>query len=304
MQPRGEYLYAACGEDGVRVFDIAFIDNKSFSERITTAPVSPHRPEVLRADRSTPRPSPRRARRPRTRRASRIPSNKEPKVHPLFGYLYVADKYEGPDPRRRRHHHRRQPDQQLPQARRHLQSRTASSTGASNVTIVGNYAYVCCDAGLVVVIDRRPDAAASRGDRRPSRSRSRSRCRCSSATPSCATKRAFSVLDVTDLARPQPVARLPLPDAHSIYLARTYAYVAAGKHGLVILDIENPRRPKIDQVYNAGGAHQRPARREARHHLCQRVRVSRGRQERHARRATDVAGHAGQRASARGRRRT
>src|SRR4029077_21014280 len=40
VQPRGEYLYAACGADGLRVFDIAFIDNKSFSERITTAPVS------------------------------------------------------------------------------------------------------------------------------------------------------------------------------------------------------------------------------------------------------------------------
>src|SRR5262249_37147046 len=41
VQNRGEYLYAACGEDGLRVFDIAFIDDKSFSERITTAPVSP-----------------------------------------------------------------------------------------------------------------------------------------------------------------------------------------------------------------------------------------------------------------------
>ena len=38
---RGEYLYAACGEAGLRVFDIAFIDHKGFSERITTAPVSP-----------------------------------------------------------------------------------------------------------------------------------------------------------------------------------------------------------------------------------------------------------------------
>ena len=50
VQARGEYLYAACGEDGLRVFDIAFIDHKGFSERITTAPVSPHRPAVLRAD--------------------------------------------------------------------------------------------------------------------------------------------------------------------------------------------------------------------------------------------------------------
>src|SRR5262249_4844439 len=38
---RGEYLYAACGAGGVRVFDVAFIDDKGFSERISTAPVSP-----------------------------------------------------------------------------------------------------------------------------------------------------------------------------------------------------------------------------------------------------------------------
>src|SRR3974377_1787616 len=31
---RGEYLYAACGEGGLRVFDIAFIEDKGFSERI------------------------------------------------------------------------------------------------------------------------------------------------------------------------------------------------------------------------------------------------------------------------------
>src|SRR5207237_5667939 len=55
------------------------------------------------------------------------------------------------------------------------------------------------------------------------------------------------------LARPVPAAQLPLHDAHSIYLARTYAYVAAGKHGLVILDIEKPLEPKIDQVYTANG---------------------------------------------------
>ncbi len=42
-------------------------------------------------------------------------------------------------------------------------------------------------------------------------------------------------------------------DAHGIYVARTYAYVAAGKHGLVILDIENPRQAFVDQIYDAGG---------------------------------------------------
>src|SRR5260370_15658861 len=44
-----------------------------------------------------------------------------------------------------------------------------------------------------------------------------------------------------------------MAEAHSVYVARTYAYVAAGKQGLVILDIEDPERPRIDQVFNGGG---------------------------------------------------
>ena len=38
---RGEYLYTANGPDGFEVFDVANIDQKGFSERIVTAPVSP-----------------------------------------------------------------------------------------------------------------------------------------------------------------------------------------------------------------------------------------------------------------------
>jgi hypothetical protein len=41
IQLRGEYAYAAMGADGFRVFDVANIDNKGFSERMVTAPVSP-----------------------------------------------------------------------------------------------------------------------------------------------------------------------------------------------------------------------------------------------------------------------
>ena len=63
----------------------------------------------------------------------------------------------------------------------------------------------------------------------------------------------IKVLDITDLAHPQPVSTLPMRDARNIYLARTYAYVAAGPDGLVILDIERPTEPRVDQVFNAGG---------------------------------------------------
>ena len=38
---RGEYVYTACGPEGFRAYDIANLDNKGFSERIVTAPVSP-----------------------------------------------------------------------------------------------------------------------------------------------------------------------------------------------------------------------------------------------------------------------
>jgi hypothetical protein len=41
VQLRGEYLYAAIGKGGFRVYDVANIDNKNFSEKMNTAPVSP-----------------------------------------------------------------------------------------------------------------------------------------------------------------------------------------------------------------------------------------------------------------------
>jgi hypothetical protein len=63
----------------------------------------------------------------------------------------------------------------------------------------------------------------------------------------------IKVLDVTNLANPQPVTQLALKEANNIYLARTYAYVAAGSQGLVILDVEKPESPRVDRVFNAGG---------------------------------------------------
>jgi hypothetical protein len=57
LQLRGEYVYLADGPGGLRVFDVAQIDQKGFSERITTAPVSPldQRRFVLTASRAPAR---------------------------------------------------------------------------------------------------------------------------------------------------------------------------------------------------------------------------------------------------------
>lgn len=249
VQARGEYLYAACGSEGVRVFDIAFIDNKSFSERITTAPVSPMGQRFVVktqyaaavAAPCTPAPDP-------TRKQN--PDNREPKVHPLFGYIYVADKYEGLiligvgvtiDGNPLNNFLKRDvtfnPNGLL--------------NGACSVTIVGSYAYICCDAGLAVVsIDdpTRPTLTSIT----PLRNAKAVQVQFRYAF--VCSEEGVTSLDVTNLAKPVLRARLALPEAHNIYLARTYAYVAAGRHGLVILNITNPEQFGVDQVYNARGA--------------------------------------------------
>jgi hypothetical protein len=252
VQSRGEYLYAACGEGGVRVFDIAFIDNKSFSERITTAPVSPlgqrfyvHTSYAAAlAAPCTPAPDPTR---------KQHPENKEPKVHPMYGYLYVADKAEGLiligaattiDGNPLNNFLKREltfnPDGIL--------------SGARAIGIVGTYAYICCDAGLVVVsIDDPTHPRVTTVLGQPSLQRPHAVAAQFRYAYVCDQK-GIKVLDITDPAQPRLVNELELENAHSIYLARTYAYVAAGRKGLIILDIERADRPKIDQVYDAHGA--------------------------------------------------
>jgi len=68
-------------------------------------------------------------------------------------------------------------------------------------------------------------------------------------------RQGIKTLDATDLAHPRmvPGAMAPLEDARNIYVARTYAYVAGGKQGLVIVDVERAEHPQVEQVFNAGG---------------------------------------------------
>lgn len=251
VQARGEYLYAACGCGGFRAFDIAFIDHKGFSERITTAPVSPAGQQLYVATKyatavtapTTLAPDPTR---------QQMPENREQAVHPLYGYIYVADKYEGLI---------------LIGAATLLDGNPLNNflkrdltfnpggllAGAKNITIAGTYAYICCDAGIVVVSIDDPlhphvTAVVDQGtipDPRCIQVQFRYAFVCGAA--------GLYTLDVTDLAQPRKVGHLPLEEAHSVYVARTYAYVAAGHQGLVIVDVTRPDQPAIDQVFDAGG---------------------------------------------------
>src|SRR6266581_4654357 len=159
IQTRGEYAYAAGGPGGLRVYDIANIDNKSFSEKITTAPVSPIGQRFLVPTKNAVAVvSPTTLGVDPLRR--QLPENEEQPIHLLYGFLYVADKEEGlviiGDPNLK---------SKSPGVGTLLDGNPANNflkralafnpngvlTGARRVTIAGTFAYILTDKSLVVV---------------------------------------------------------------------------------------------------------------------------------------------------------
>ncbi len=289
VQARGEYAYVAAGEGGLRVYDIAQIDQKGFSERITTAPVSPYgqkfyvdtkyaasvaAPSTLAVDPARWKMtvdaqgnyktvSPDEAKKLYEKylqspmQATTLLNEEQP-IHPLYAYLYVADKYEGlilvnaatlldGDPTN------------------NFLSRalTFNPDGilndANNITIAGTHAIITTGSELVFVsindplhpfIEKRIGAAQLKHPR----------------SVAVQFRYAFVVddegLKVVDITRlndkPDEVhvlenAVVPLSEARDVYVARTYAYVAAGKDGVAIVDVERPDKPRLEQLFNADG---------------------------------------------------
>jgi hypothetical protein len=263
IQARGEYAYAADGRSGLRVYDIANVDNKGFSEKVSTSPVSPigqrffvpTKNAVAVASPTTLGVDPLR---------QQLPENEEQPIHLLYGFLYVADKEEGlvivGDPNLK---------SKSPGVGTLLDGNPANNflkralafnpdgllTGARRITIAGTYAYILTDKALVVVdLDNplAPRVTASMGapvfnDPRGIAVQFR--------YAFVVDRAGLKVLDVTDLAQPKFVRNslVPFEDARNVYAARTYAYVSAGKQGLAIVDIEKPDAPKVDQFFTGGG---------------------------------------------------
>ena len=263
IQARGEYAYAANGPGGLRVYDIANIDNKGFSEKVAAAPVSPigqrffvptknalgvASPTTLGVD-------PLRA---------QIPENEEQAIHLLYGFLYVADKEEGlviiGDPNLK---------SKSPGVGTLLDGNPANNflkralafnpggvlTGARRIAITGTYAYILTDKSLVVVdLDNplAPRVTATIGA--PALNGPRG-IAVQFRYAFVVDRDGLKVLDVTDLSQPKPVASalVPLEDARNVYVARTYAYISAGKQGLAIVDVEQPDKPKLNQLFTAEG---------------------------------------------------
>ena len=256
LQLRGEYLFAAQGKDGLRIYDVAQVDHKGFSERMVSAPVSPLGQKLyvktkdatsvaLPTHHDHRRPAQGPAREPRAARAPalRLRLRDRPRGRP--GGRGAAERA----PRRRSH-------EQLREAHGHLQR--GRRAHRRHLPDPGGHRRVRHHPRRAGGPRPRRSAAPRRswpGWARPSRRRGR--WRCSSATRSCSTRTGLKVLDVTVAAVTRASvegALVPFKDAHNLYLARTYAYVAAGHDGLAIVDIEKPEKPRLDQTWNAGGA--------------------------------------------------
>ncbi len=252
LQLRGEYLYAATGRGGFRAFDVANIDNKGFSERIVTAPVSPlGQRTYVKTQFATGVALP--TNMPIHFGRARNPANQEQPMHPLYRYAYVTDLYEGlivvdvdmlgdGDP-----------------ANNFVErAATFNPDGALNgaryIAVAGTYAYIACDRGLVIVsLDDpiHPRIVAEVGGADLVQPTSVAiQFRYAFVTDA----RGLTVIDITQPEAPRVAARLALAEAHEVYVARTYAYVAAGSQGVAIVDVEKPEQPFVQQMFNAGGA--------------------------------------------------
>ena len=251
IQVRGEYCYAACGEGGVRIYDVAFVDHKGFSERILTAPVSPLGQKFyVKTEFATDIAAPTTIAPDPTR--THKPENHEQPVHAMYGYIYATDFHEGLI---------------LIGVGTLLDGNPLNNFvkkdvvfnpggllhGARSVTIFGTYAYVCCTAGLVVVSIDDPEHPIVTSVIGADQLRNPKTIEMQFRYGFLLDDDGLKVLDVTVPSEPKLTASLPMESSHNLYVARTYAYIAGGSAGLIIVDVKDPTNPRIDQIYNARG---------------------------------------------------
>ncbi len=250
VQLRGEYLYTVAGSGGFRVYDVANIANKGFSERIVTSPVSPlgQNTHVATTD-ATGLALP--TNMPIAPFKKQLPENLETPMHPIYHYAFISDRVEGlivvnvdtlqdGEPR----------NNFLERAL--TWNENGILTGARTITLAGARAFVGTEDRVVVLNledPLAPKVEATWLANKPSGIAVQFRYAFMTDSDG------FHVIDLTHPEKPQVVssASIALPDARNVYVARTYAYVAGGKEGVVIIDIERPEQPHVYMKYDAGG---------------------------------------------------
>ncbi|MBR9813230.1 hypothetical protein GYB61_05150 [bacterium] len=255
LQLRGEYLFTAAGNNGMTAYDVASVANKGFSQRVISAPFSPLDNDInvdTRNATCVALPTNQPINPLKNQGDLMRVTNQEQPFHPIYNYAVITDADEGlilvdvntladGDPRNNN-------------LRRSLTwDGDGALRGARHVSLAGHVAYVATPDALVVVdLDKplAPTVAAvlPLDDARASAVQFRFLW--------VTTAQGVELFDVTNLLAPvaKPAGLISLANARKLYLARTYAYVAAGADGLVIADIERPLEPKVHSRYTADGA--------------------------------------------------
>ena len=254
VELRGEYLYTAAGEGGLEVDDVAEIDQKGFSERTVSAPVSPlGQRTYVRTPWATSVALPSTLMNDPKR--TRNPVNEEQPISPIYNYAFVTDKkwglvivdvsclFDG-DPENNFLHKDAvfNPDGKL--------------TGAMKSWVAGRYLYVVCPRGVEVVDINDSLHPKLVGEYSGSFLSNPHDVSVQFQYLFVTDDQGLKVLDIANPTRPEPVsgAVVPLRHPHKLYVARDYVYVADGEDGLAIIDIEKVEHPRLAQMFNAGGA--------------------------------------------------
>jgi hypothetical protein len=254
LQLRGEFLYVAEGAKGMRVYDVASIANKGFSEKIVTAPFSPLGQDTHIASKNATcvvLPTTQPVAPERNQGDLMRVANQEQPMHPIYKYAFITDAEEGliatdidtlVDGNPRNNFLKRQL----------TWNANGVLKGARHLAIAGNIFYVSADAGVVVLdLDDplMPRYVATIPIADPHAAQVQFRYLFVTA------KDGLHVVDVTHPEQPHEVQSgfVPLRDAHKLHVARTYAYVADGADGIAIIDVTNPEKPFVYQMFNAGG---------------------------------------------------
>lgn len=250
VQLRGEYLFTTSGEGGFRVYDVANIANKGFSERIVSNLFSPlgHDTHVstknamhfalptvmpVSADRKV------------------APENLEQEMHPIYHYAAIVDAEEGlilvnVDTFTDKDRTNNFLDRALTWNENNI------LTGAKYITLAGHHAFILTNHSLVIVDlnePLKPKVLSELDYDDPTAIEIQFRY------GFVTDKNGFHVIELSNHAQPMRVlnADIKLEDLRGLYLARTYAYVAGGKNGLYIIDIEKPESPKVYMQFTDDG---------------------------------------------------
>jgi hypothetical protein len=250
IQLRGEYIFTTAGEGGFRVYDVANVANKGFSERMVTAPVSPlgqdtHVPSRNATSFALPTTMPIAPFR------EQLPQNLETPLHALYHYVAIVDRVEGlilvnvdtlADGEPRNNFLKRaltwNPGGVL--------------TGARTIELAGAHAFVGTETELII-LDLHSPLEPRVLKRLPFNKVTGIAIQFRYAFVTDAD--GLHVVDITHIENAQEVknARLALTDARGLYVARTYAYVAGGSEGLVVVDVEKPEHPVVYQKFTDDG---------------------------------------------------